>query len=105
MGGGVGRRTADFGRRLVQCHRLFLQVVQLQPKARAAKRVGQNQPRTSADIRLVDILHPLGVLGVPHLRRVAIVQPTGKQLCAHRPINDNGWFGLEELVKKVHRSG
>ena len=27
MGGGVGRRTADFGRRLVQCHRLLLQMV------------------------------------------------------------------------------
>ena len=75
-----------------------LEVVQREPVAVRAERVGEHDPRTRVEVAAVDAPDDVGVREVPDLGRVAELEPGREQLGPHRAIGEDRRAAVEELL-------
>ena len=97
----VGDAAGDAGGLAVDLAHPVLEIVQLQPVARAAERVGQEQVRAGIDEGLMQRLDPIRMVEIPHLRRVAGHQPSREQIGAGGPIRHQEGAAVQELLEAV----
>ena len=96
--GAVGDRARDLGGEPVQLARPVLELVQHQAPAVGPESVGQDDVGARVDESPMQALDPIGMLGVPELRRIAGGQAHGEKVGAGRPVREQRpAFGQKRL--------
>ena len=100
-GSGVRDLARELGRAAIELEDAAFGAVQLQAVTIAAERVGEDEVGTGVDERAVELLHPLGVLDVPELRRLARLEAHREVVGAGRAVGQEHPAGCEKGVERA----